>query len=285
MVAGGSSGAVSASICRCTRFPHPRGAQAVLSILHRWASKESLCNHLRARGAVAAAEIIARTSFPKFADWRWTTLAVACQALAGCVHTLAEQWDYKAFERSRDSATVRTANEAFAGNMWRRQFDFIQWLSSWLLGISSWVGGCPCHVPGDADAEGCSMKGRRLKQAWAFVSQELGRGLAEANAWTEATWNLGLPFCLQAQAAVRIAYRLGHDKYAWLDDIPYILARLDEPGVAQRALQQYSMHGEGAHHRVSRAVLGEGRPLRLAVQSVLPDGSNIVNWKSLNLLQ
>jgi hypothetical protein len=99
--------------------------------------------------------------------------------------------------------------------------------------------------------------------------------LQQANSWTVDTWGLGNAFWIQAQGVVRQVHLMASEKFQWLDEVPYLLGRLNEPGVARRCLQQFERFEAEAHHRVSLAVLGHNSPFRRAVEAILPDGSNI----------
>ena len=92
-----------------------------------------------------------------------------------------------------------------------------------------------------------------MRQAFTYATSALKAGLYEANAWHDSYWGLGRDANLNIQAAVRSVYAQARQKLRHLDRIPYLLCRLEEPGVAARALVQF---GEGRdHHRISAQFL------------------------------
>jgi hypothetical protein len=154
--------------------------QALLGRLRRQTAKCDIVRHLRAQGSAAVGELVEKSRFPSFADWRWTTLYDSTSQLERFLSSLCNSWNPQVFQRARDTVGAQKANEALCDPRWSKVFAFVHWLAKWLAGLASWVGGCPCHSPqGDAaGSASCPLQGRRLKQAWAFVSGELRRGLA-----------------------------------------------------------------------------------------------------------
>lgn len=106
-------------------------------------------------------------------------------------------------------------------------------------------------------------KGRRLPEAYRYAVGELNRGLAEANAWTpESRCAGGAHTWLASQACVRATFELGMRKIHFLDKVPYLLARLSEPGVPQRCIDQWNSCDEDKHHRVTVEFLSPTGSLR-----------------------
>ena len=72
-------------------------------------------------------------------------------------------------------------------------------------------------------------------------------------------------------------YALAVDKINFLDRIPYLFARLREPGVKERCLQQWRAAPLALHQRVSCEFLqpGHSSGLRAHVDQVPPDGTNV----------
>jgi hypothetical protein len=74
---------------------------------------------------------------------------------------------------------------------------------------------------------------------------------------------------------VRHIHAEGTRRFKYLDEIPYLLGRLDEPGVAQRCIAQFDEFTEARHHRLSQMALARSSPLRAAVEAVQPDGTGL----------
>ncbi len=98
--------------------------------------------------------------------------------------------------------------------------------------------------------------------------------LAEASDWRQTTFpNIPLEQC---QGPVRAAYAYGMPSLKYLDELPILCARLDEPGVAQRCLLQYDEVDENLHHPISCSLLGRSaESLRIHGEAIAPDGSGL----------
>ena len=62
---------------------------------------------------------------------------------------------------------------------------------------------------------------------------------------------------------------------AHYNKVPWLLARLDQPGVAGEFVRQYNAVGEDAHEPVTLAFLRPGSPLRSCIDRMHPDGSGL----------
>ena len=138
----------------------------------------------------------------------------------------------------------------------------------------AWGSDCPIHALGECFA-GCLLKGRRLHQAYSHVWTILQSGLEEANSWTDYTWGLGVGTAARLQGAVRMVYHAAQQRLRWLNRIPWLCARIGEPGVAERCLAQWASAPAASHHRVSVRFVAPGGPLRDHVIAVQPDGTNV----------
>lgn len=163
---------------------------------------------------------------------------------------------------------------ALKSKEWSGQFMFIQWYCAWLGDIMHWGKGCSCH---EAELRqglvvDCPMKGRRLPDAYRHAQQELRAGLEEANGWGPETWNAGgTPIWVSCQACVRLTFEIGMQKVSFLDRVPYLLARLEEPGVCRRCMEQWESCAPAGHHRVTRDFF-EGA-LRFDIAAMQNDGA------------
>jgi hypothetical protein len=249
--------------------------RALLSFLRRDNWKDAFTKSLRARGFVGIASLLSSLSFPNFAEWRWHTLNNACKEVKKCLDSLRMVFNPSEFSKERDKTRYKLFCHALTSPDWLLQFGFVSWMAEWLGTIQAWGGGCPCHDRDDPAAASCDQKGRRLHQAFEYASVALKRGLDQANAWTPARWNDNVEMWRCVQASTRDAYVLAMEKIGHLDAIPYLLARIGQPGIAARCVAQFEARDVAAHHRVSVEFLGVGSPLRYDVEQVLHDGSGM----------
>jgi len=105
--------------------------------------------------------------------------------------------------------------------------------------------------------------------------KKLDEGLAVAESWTVSEWS-SFAFLDQIQGSVRQIVAMGREMFIFLDRIPYLIARLAEPGVAARALEQFDSTPESAQNRSSVAVFSREQPsLRADVLAIKADGSGL----------
>lgn len=253
------------------------GLKAIVNFLRSVANSSVVVRSLRQKGLDGAADMIEQASLPSFAEWRWGTLLLCCNRLALFLDTLIANFDAALFRDCKDRVGITTMLAALRSTVWRKQFDFVKWFCNWLGGIMAWGKGCDCHeeaLRGGADIE-CSMKGRRLKKAYVHAAAELRSGLDAANEWTVHTWDLGAESLLDFQACVRGTYELALRKLGFLDKIPYLLARLADPGVRDRCVAQWAACAPEGHHRVSHEFLSPTGALRPLVDAMRQDGTQI----------
>ena len=171
---------------------------------------------------------------------------------------------------------IRAVTEALASVLWLRQFDLICWLSAAVNRLLSFGGACWCHM---ADLlrglrVTCWRKGRVLAYCYEWASQRLRELLEEANGWTERTWGGTTQFLHDAQGCVRATYAHGLQRIRVFDRLPYLFARLGEPGVRDRIRSQYE---EVASHLHAGATLDimEDPSLRADFEAMHADGTGM----------
>ena len=101
--------------------------------------------------------------------------------------------------------------------------------------------------------------------------------LREANEWVADDWQGQVGLWQSLQGCVRGAHALSMRKIRFLCDIPYLLARLAEPGIKDRCVAQFAAVPMAHHHRVSREFLEPGHVSGLfpLVHAINPEASNI----------
>ena len=143
--------------------------------------------------------------------------------------------------------------------------------------MQSWIGGCDCHEEQLQAGEEvlCYMKGRRMRSAWDFVQRHLDSGLAHANSMSAARYAGDYNLLRQCQGCVRMVHGLGYEKFLWLDQVPYLLSRLDQPGVEAKTVEQWVSTSPQYHNRVTRKVCDSSGELRADLDAVTGTGDNI----------
>lgn len=226
-------------------------------------------------GLPAAKEILQRLKLPHFAAWRWGTLRDCCKGVRPILEPLSKHFVAQRFKHNRDSVQVQKVQQALGSEAFLKQFLFVSWVCEWIGELMDWCSFCSCRHDDSAAASVCPMRGRRWPEAFGFAKRHLRAGLAFANEWNEGSWGMDYAFLLTAQASIRGAFALSVEKLSFLDRLPYLLFRLRQPGIAQRALGEFDRTPEASHHRVSVLFLGASSRLRREVEAIRPDASGI----------
>ena len=119
--------------------------QAVVTFLRNRTYVTQLCTSLRAKGLTGIAEMLLKLSVPSFAKWRWLTLNECCVAVMKVWSSFSQHFDPTLFDHVRDAVSIDLVTRAVRTTMFSVKFHTVAWISSWLGGLSSWVGGCFCH--------------------------------------------------------------------------------------------------------------------------------------------
>ena len=251
------------------------GLRALIHFFRTRLLVEALCKKLAAQGYHIVAMMIESIHIPSVAEWRWGTLNKACVELSKVMGTLIAHWDTSLFANARDPKTIKQAARALSSAAFRWQFQFVCFFTDWLCRIQSWG-------KGSAELEACKMKGdnnydpmmcgRRLAEAEVFIHSELQRGLTECLEWTLDSF-AGCSFeeLHALKVCVRSSYALAMKRHNYLSLLPWLLARLEEPGIKERCLSQYASHTN--HHPMTDKFLSHSEPLRAHVDRIGPDGS------------
>ena len=207
--------------------------KSIVSFLRNELVVNEICGSLERDGLSGLAGLIRKSALPSFASWRWGTLAEVAKALGAFLPSLVEHFDVGPFERQRDTTELKNVLAAFGSKAWHRIFWFVAWFAEELTTLMTWIGGCPCH---NANAllgkiEPCERKGRRLPEAHGQILQVLGRMSTEANGWGPTNFDDDVDLWREAQGAVRFIVTYGKEKAAFLDKVPYLLARLSQVSV------------------------------------------------------
>ena len=203
-----------------------------------------------------AASVLDRLSLVSIAEWRWHTLGEVAAALNPVLQTISSNFERAWFQNSADQAKLQRVCGALQSTAWMRKFRFVHKFMQAVNRCMRWIGECPCHSNTD---EPCMRRGRRLHLASAFVSSEL----ASWTAWVE---ELTVPQCRDVRlwqeftAVLRYGAHVGHQVFQHLDTLPWLLARLDQPGVKDRCLHRFALVPAAQHHELTRLYLDPEYP-------------------------
>ncbi len=208
-------------------------AKAMVAFLRE--DLQLVCENFRGRGLAGLAALLENETLPTFANWRWATLDRVLQCLSRLVWSLALVFDAKPFRNSQDTTRVKSIAETLASEAWMSQLVFVSWYTNVMTKLLDWVGGCRCHGLETTPAEraSCNWKGRRLPEAHAHATSTLRGAMEEVNSWTPEMLR-GYELLRQGQACMRGTFLLSLEKLQFLDELPCLLVRLDQPGVRDR---------------------------------------------------
>ena len=171
--------------------------------------------------------------------------------LACLLPTLSTHLDANFFKNARGPVTITRCKSALHSTAWAWQFHFVLWFTTWICGIQRWGRGCACH----SDETECKWKGRRLPEAAVFVDQE-------AESWTKDTFQTTVSEPLDLVRCVRASYHMVGTKFAYLQEFPWLIVRIFEPGVKKECLHHWSACAPREHHRCTRCCLDPSQLLR-----------------------
>ena len=122
-----------------------------------------------------------------------------------------------------------------------------------------------------------------MQNAFEYTMGKLREGMDEVNSWVAAHVEGCTNILAEVQGTVRGIIYLAVKQVSYLDVIPYLLGRLNEPGVRDRAMQQYRSAPARLHHRESVRMLGEESEYTEDIRNIGPDGSNISErlWREI----
>ena len=194
---------------------------------------------LKPIGYHGLATVMKKVQIPTFAEWRWGKVKLITISFNSFWTSLAAVFKPTWFGKLRDLTDLKRLTAALKSDKWHQQLFVVSYVSLWLTDIQEWIGGCDCADNTDSDGSDqpheCNRSGRRLASAYDFANASLQDGLDEANKWTAAAVGGYTTLFAEATGAVRSAHQLGHVKIKHLGVIPYLLARLLEPGMNKYA--------------------------------------------------
>ena len=101
-------------------------------------------------------------------------------------------------------------------------------------------------------------------------------GLSTCREWTAACFDNDVVLFQSAVAAVRFICTFARRKFDWLWKIPWMISRLDQPGVRDECIKQFDSVPRDQHHLVSIEFFGtEQESLRSRVLAINDDGTGM----------
>ena len=239
---------------------------------------QAFCKYLEQRNVHAISKWVASIRVPSIAEWRWGTLRTACKALEGIFETMRYYWSADLFSNAKDAKSLRRVGIALNSIKFKWQFRFVTFFSERICSIQAWGKGSAeleavqqGLIQGPADPMGL---GRRLSEAGPYVDASLRNMLSEASSWDTGSFpdaTIQELDCLKA--CVRASYTLAKDRHSFLDRIPWLFARLDQPGVKDICIHQYASFS--GHHPISDMIMKTDSQLRHDLEQVHADGSGL----------
>jgi hypothetical protein len=250
---------------------------AALAFLRDESKINTLSKRLIEHGLRGVAEVLKATRLPTFAAWRWGTLHNACKALEPIWQTFRTNFDASWFASMRDRVGLRKVLECIDSPLFHAQLRLVTWICKLTTGLTDWIGGCDCH--GEEQRAGttvvCHRRGRRVHSAYLHAKATLEGGLTVCNAWTLGFCDGDADLLRHGQGCVRGLVVLAFKKLDFLNCVPWLLARLDEPGVKDLAISQFESELPCRHHRVTHEFLNPSENLRAHVDAIDDHGCGL----------
>ena len=144
----------------------------------------------------------------------------------------------------------------------------------WLDELMRWVGACRHNC---AEGVACFFRGRLLKKAYDTGMRILKEGLDAANDWSMLKFGGMVDVWQEAIACARGTYAAGVDFLSYLNQLPWILVRLDTPGIKAQVLRLWALKPKERHHPLTREFLDPEHDsgLRAMVDNMNEDGSGV----------
>ena len=229
--------------------------------------RESICNAFLKAGLAGTKALLFILRIPVFISWRWGSIwdVVRESKFAVNVFRTHSGVVLTVLATMTDGSLAAKVKEAMYSDEWFRNFSFTYWFSEKLCYMQAWGASCICHQQEflDRTPVDCIHKGRILPIAKEFVAARLAEFLQEVNDWIEETWGGGRPFLRGVVAMCRGVHRRAKQRTSFIDEIPFIFARLGrDPEIPTLAIQQFDSVPEAQHNKVSIEVCGKDSELR-----------------------
>jgi hypothetical protein len=228
-------------------------------------------------GLIGLSQLIRKLSLPTFANWRWSTLKIAVAALCTVWESVRDNFPSHLFTKCKDQSRFNKVMQCVRGVMWELHMKFVNWFCDGVCQIQDWIGGCDCHE--DDLLAGltvtCDRKGKRMSTAYTYAVGRLRCILNAATSWTAAHFNGDYGMTAQAHSCIRFAFALGLEKLEYLNTLPWLFARLDQPGVTDKCIEQWGAVPPNKHHARTVLVMSPDGDVRADFDMINNDGTGI----------
>ena len=251
------------------------GFRALVAFCRSKLWRGQLSRHLKSQGLNVVADMLNNVRMPSIAEWRWTTLAAACRHTLTIISTLANYLTIDIFGTgSGTNKTIRTVVNALGTVRFHVHLRMVDWFAAWVTELQSWGRGSAQRDHAKANHLDFDplWNGRRLPEAGPHVESTLAQVLTECNSWTVDTFGPGCEHDLlvEFQAMVRGSVVLAQKRHAYLYKLPWLLARLLQPGVKALCIEQYLACEN--HHPLSDMFFSADGPLKPDVDALDESG-------------
>ncbi|MCP4241487.1 MAG: hypothetical protein GY772_13080 [bacterium] len=229
--------------------------QFLASANHREKLRELLLAGQCAQCDSDAADASLRQSCERFAAWRWGTVRAATRGLlrmeAAVRAVCGPMQSFQALGVKEDSAAVVLLEVAKEERFWW-EARAVRWLTEEFSSFSGWLRGCPCHE-GGGGGDGlrpvpCQWKGCRAPEMSARVAW-LVEGL-DRRRRSLVAGQFG-PVCVSLLGlALSRALSLVRDKFAWTEEVPYLVWQVAGAVAACRAGQGAGPWGDDVSGKI-----------------------------------
>ena len=241
----------------------------------RWLrnARDDIADALCANGRRGAGALVRKTHVPRFAEWRWKTLALVLEALSNCLPALLMASDIFIQQMvgcGKDRVLADRVRQCLCDPTFPVQYEFVHWFASWVTKLQQWGSSCPCPEHKGQRGVVCNRRGRLIHLAFAHASDAFRCALEELQEWRDGRFGGDIQFQHEVVSAVRATAARSLLKLHFLDKLPYILALLDssQPATAARALAQFAEAPLGNHHRLTLHFLGPDSTIRQHIESL-----------------
>ena len=190
-----------------------------------------------------AAVVVRRTRPIRFAEWRWGTLDQCCKSVEYVLEILRNNisvlraW----LAKLRDSKVRLGAMRAIESADFQLHFNYTKWFCRHMGSLQTWGTGCFCHSAELIAGEtvDCNMKGRLVPYAYDKAESAILAMTKESNEWTHQQWG-GMQLRMQLHGSIGALRQRAHLKLKFLKEVPYLFAKLGEPGVKEEIERQWA---------------------------------------------
>ena len=105
-----------------------------------------VCADLSKRKLTALSKLVMATTFPTFADWRWSTLDACVKAASAFISSYAKVFDASTHRGRRYTKLLTTVCDALISPVWFIQLQLVALFCSRMTELLSWAGSCICHT-------------------------------------------------------------------------------------------------------------------------------------------